>query len=96
MGRSEIERRAKYMEKLMKEIQPSYPGLVNMVTDCLKNTSDERPSLEALIQILVDVKIEIEILHGREKIDINNILAQKKIAMQEKTIQQLKVRKIVL
>ena len=61
LGRSEVDRRGNYVERLEKKLQESagYP-LVGVVKQCLDNIPEERPTAEQLVRVLEGLKGDIE------------------------------------
>ncbi len=52
IGRTEVERREVYMKKLENQLQESHPIIVEMVTYCLHNNPQTRPTAEQLLALL--------------------------------------------
>lgn len=65
LGRSEVERRRYYIERLQKEFHDgeNHP-LTQMVKQCLRNAPSRRPTTEQLVTILEGVKAGIEGSYG--------------------------------
>ena len=59
MGRSEVERRADYIQLLREQLGEQHPFL-QLVCQCLHNTPAQRPSAEELLQQLEAVKPQIK------------------------------------
>ena len=55
MARSEVERRAKYMEKLRHSHQDN-PSLVLLIESCLRNNPEQRPTATGALQEIVAMK----------------------------------------
>ncbi len=91
IGRSEVERREDYISLLEDILQKFYPELVSMVKQCLHNKSEKRPSLEALLYRLKDMREKLLRVHGQESVDARDILARKDMAERETVILRLTV-----
>ncbi len=79
---SELEPREEYNKKLEKDFVESHPILVEIVTTCLHNNPQKRPSAEELLERLQPVKSDIEKAHGGNvgrMVDLANILNRKEI-----------------
>ena len=63
-GRSELERRGRYVELLESLINPLHPALVQLVKQCLHNVPDQRPSTDELLATLQRMKVEVEGEYG--------------------------------
>ena len=99
IGRTEVERRGVYMRNLEQQFNGSYPVLVQLVTQCLHNTPQTRPSSQQLLGRLQLIKHEIEDKHGGSmgtQLNITNILLLKDMKMKDKTISQLQVKYLLL
>ena len=62
VGRSEVDRRGTYFERLEVELNKwnaGYP-LVGVVKQCLENIPEERPTAEQLVKVLEGLKEDIE------------------------------------
>lgn len=59
VGRSEVERRAEYIQ-LLREQQGEQHPLLQLVCQCLHNTPTQRPSAEKLLQQLETVRSQIK------------------------------------
>ena len=57
IGRTEIERRGKYFEMLYETLGKNH-SLINLVTKCLQNKPNSRPSAHEILEKLDQVKIE--------------------------------------
>ncbi len=96
-GRSEVERREVYMKKLENLLLESHPILVEMVTNCLHNTPQTRPTAEQLLETLTPVQDAMENIHGGSlgrTINIVNVLYMKKTKEKNKRIKELEVMSI--
>ena len=60
LGRSAVERRSVYMEKLEAYLSQSYPGMVRLVAHCLDNVPDQRPSSGEVLSNVCGVKMEVD------------------------------------
>ncbi len=88
------------MRTLEQQFNGSYhPVLVQLVTQCLHNTPQTRPSSQQLLGRLQLIKHEIEDKHGGSmgtQLNITNILLLKDMKMKDKTISQLQVKYLLL
>ncbi len=94
-GRSEVERREVYMKKLENLLLESHPILVEMVTNCLHNTPETRPTAEQLLEILTPVQDAMENIHGGSlgrSVNIVNVLLMKETKEKNKRIKELEVK----
>ncbi len=97
IGRSEVERREVYMKKLEDQLLKSHPILVEMVTNCLHNTPQTRPTAEQLLETLTPVQDAMENIHGGNlgrSINIVNVLHMKETKEKNKRIKELEVTSI--
>ncbi len=97
IGRSEVERREVYMKMLEDQLLKSYPILVEMVTNCLHNTPQTRPTAEQLLETLTPVQDAMENTHGGSlgrTINIVNVLHMKETKEKNKRIKELEVTSI--
>ncbi len=95
IGRTEVERREVYMGKLEDQLLKSHPILVEMVTNCLHNTPQTRPTAEQLLEILTPVQDAMENIHGGNlgrSINIVNVLHMKETKEKNKRIKELEVK----
>ncbi len=95
IGRTEVERREVYMKKLENLLLESHPVLVEMVTNCLHNTPQTRPTAEQLLETLTPVQDAMENLHGGNlgrSISIVNVLHMKELQEKNKRITELEVK----
>ncbi len=94
IGCSEIERREVYMKKLENLLLESHPVLVEMVTNCLHNTPQARPTAEQLLETLTPVQEAMENIHGgnlRRSLNITNVLHMKETKEKNKRMKELEV-----
>ncbi len=97
IGRSEVERREVYMKKLENLLLESHPILVEMVTNCLHNTPQTRPTAEQLLETLTPVQDAMENIHGGSlgrTINIVNVLHMKETKERNNRIKELEVMSI--
>ena len=97
IGRTEVERREVYMKKLENLLLESHPVLVEMVTNCLHNTPQTRPTAEQLLETLTPVQDAMENIHGGNLgrlINIINVLHMKETKEKNKIIKELEVMSI--
>ena len=62
-GRSEVERRAEYIQPLQEQLGEQHP-LLQLVCQCLHNEPAQRPSAEELLQQLKATRLQIERAYG--------------------------------
>ncbi len=94
IGRSEVERREVYMKKLENLLLESHPVLVEMVTNCLHNTPQTRPTAEQLLETLTPVQDAVENIHGGNlgrSLNIANVLHMKEAKEKNRGIKELEV-----
>ncbi len=97
IGRSEVERREVYMDNLKDQLLKSHPILVEMVTNCLHNTPQTRPTAEQLLKTLTPVQEAMENIHGGNLgriLNIANVLIMKETKEKNKRIKELEVTSI--
>ncbi len=90
IGRTEVERREVYVKKLEYQLLKSHPILVEMVTYCLHNTPQTRPTAEQLLETLTPVQDAMEHIHGGNlgrTISISNVLHIKEKNRRIKTLE---------
>ena len=88
LGRSEVERRSVYMEKLEAQLSQSYPGVVQLVRHCLNNAPNQRPSSGEVLSNVSEVKMEVDRVYGGgvlNQLDIGKVLV---VAKEMKRMQQ--------
>ena len=94
LGRSEVERRSVYMEKLEVQLGQSYPGVVQLVRLCLDNAPDQRPSSGEVLSNVRGVKKEVDRVYGGgvlKQLDIGKVLVAKEIKRMQHRIEELEV-----
>ncbi len=94
IGRSEVERREVYMKILKDQLLKSHPILVEMVTNCLHNTPQTRPTVEQLLETLIPVQEAMENIHGGnlgKTLNIANVLHMKETKEKNGRIKELEV-----
>ena len=94
LGRSEVERRSVYMEKLEAQLGQSYPGVVQLVRCCLDNTPDQRPSSGEVLSNVSGVKMEVDRVYGGgvlKQLDIGKVLVAKEMKRMRKRIEEIQV-----
>ena len=92
IGRTEVERRAEYVELLEKEIGNHHPFLVQLIKQCLHNAPEERPATDEVLNQLQRLKVEVEGVYGGNlvKLDIDRVLLAKEIKMKDRRIEELR------
>ena len=78
LGRSEVERRADYIQPLREQLGEQHP-LLQLVCQCLHNTPAQRPSAEELLQQLEAMRPQIERTYGRQQVKVE--MARLQVAM---------------
>ena len=94
IGRTEVERRDVYMKKLEHHFNECHPVLVQLVSQCLHNTPQTRPSSEEVLRRLRAMKMEVEQVYGGsmgKQLNIANVLMVKEMKMKDKRIRELQV-----
>ena len=95
-GRSEIERRIRYIETLHEKVGEAHP-LVALIKSCLEYELAKRPSAKKALQMLGDMKAKLnDPHHNLSKLQLEKSLSEKEALLQQlpnlKTeLQQLKV-----
>ena len=86
------------MKKLENLLLESHPVLVEMVTNCLHNTPQTRPTAEQLLETLTPVQDAMENLHGGNlgrSLNITNMLHMKETKEKNRRIKELEVTSIM-
>ena len=94
IGRTEVERRDVYMKKLEGQFSESHPVLLQLMSQCLDNDPQTRPSSEEILDRLQGKKKEIERIYGGHTgamLNIGSILAVKDMKSKDKKIKELQV-----
>ena len=91
IGRSEVKRREVYMKKLEHQLSDSHPILVELVTNCLHNNPQTRPSAEQLLTTLQPVHNELEKMYGGNLINVAYVRHTKELKEKDKNIAELEV-----
>ena len=68
VARTELERRETYMRKVYSQLSEKHP-LIEMIEQCLENSPEDRPSIQQVVQLLVQAKAEI----GGNESDLNKL-----------------------
>ena len=68
VARTELERRETYMRKVYSQLLEHHP-LIEMIEQCLKNSPEDRPSIQQVVQLLEQAKAEI----GANECDLNKL-----------------------
>ena len=86
-GRSELERRGRYIELLE---SPLHPGLVQLMKQCLHNVPGQRPSTDELLATLQRMKVEVEGEYGGPvKLDMVRVRLAKEVKLKDRRIGEL-------
>ena len=89
-GRSELERRGRYVELLESFINPLHPALVQLVKQCLHNVPRQRPSTDELLATLQRMKVEVEGEYGGPvKLDMVRVRLAKEVKLKDRRIGEL-------
>ena len=89
-GRSELERRGKYIELLESFINPLHPGFVQLVKQCLHNVPRQRPSTDELLATLQRMKVEVEGEYGGPmRLDMVRVRLAKEVKLKDRRIGEL-------
>ena len=90
-GRSELERRGRYVELLESFINPLHPALVQLVKQCLHNVPRQRPSTDELLATLQRMKVEVEGEYGGSpiKLDMVRVRLSKEVKLKDRRIGEL-------
>ena len=89
-GRSELERRGRYVELLESLINPLHPALVQLVKQCLHNVPRQRPSTYELLATLQRMKVEVEGEYGGPvKLDMVRVRLAKEVKLKDRRIGEL-------
>ena len=89
-GRSEVDRRGEYIERLEWKFIRDYPVLVELVKQCLQNEPLERPSTEEVLTRLQEVRGEVEREYGGPiKLDMVRLRLVKDVREKDRRIEEL-------
>ena len=94
LGRSEVERRSVYMEKLKAQLGQYYPEVVQLVRHCLDNAPDQRPSSGEVLSNVSEVKMEVDRAYGggvMNQLDIGKVLVAKEMKRMQQKIEEIQV-----
>ena len=93
-GRSELERRGRYIELLE---SPLHPGLVQLVKQCLHNVPGQRPSTDELLAALQRMKVEVEGEYGIQiRLDMEKLRLAKEVKLKERRIGELTQLQVII
>ena len=59
VGRTELERRANYMQQIHSQLRNGHP-LIVMIQRCLKNLPQDRPAVRQVVELLDEAKTEVQ------------------------------------
>ena len=89
-GRSELERRGRYVELLESLINPLHPALVQLVKQCLHNVPRQRPITDELLATLQRMKVEVEGEYGIQiRLDMEKLRLAKEVKLKDRRIGEL-------
>ena len=94
IGRTEAERREVYMKKLENQLLESHPLLVELVTNCLHNIPQTRPSAVQLLETLQPILTELENIHGGNSgrsLNVTHVIHAKEMKQKNKRLKDLEV-----
>ena len=96
-GRSEIQRRQKYIEVLESMMTPFHPPLVELVKQCLRNAPHQRPTTDELLTGLRRMKEEMEGRYGSSlvKLDMSKMRLVKELQMKDRRLEEQQVHHII-
>ena len=96
-GRTELQRRGKYIDIMEAEFGRLCPTLVEIIKQCLLNAPDKRPSTDALLTRLQRMRSEIEGAQGGSPMNLDimvRVRMAKEMKMKERQIQKLIEKKV--
>ena len=83
VGRTELERRGKYMLEVLKQFREEHP-LVQMIHHCLKNREKDRPTIQQVLKWLEVAKSEVDNLeYDVNKLSLIQILYFRNLQIQK-------------
>ena len=97
-ARSELERRGEYIDFLEALIGQVLPALVDLIKQCLRNGSDQRPSTEQLLTRLQGMRVEVEGEYGSGTIQLDLMKARlsKEVKVKDRRIEELTQQRVRL
>ena len=93
-GRTEVERRKKYIDLLeLGVLCSNHPSLIQLVKQCLHNVPNERPNTDELLIMLQRMKVEVEGEYGGSpiRLDMLRVKLAKEVKMKERELTRLRV-----
>ena len=90
-GRSELERRERYIEVLDGAAGFLHPALIQLVKQCLRNARHERPTTDELLARLQRIKVEVEGEYGGSpiRLDMVRMKLAKEVKIKDRRIEEL-------
>ena len=90
-GRSELERRERYIEVLDGGASLLHPALIQLVKQCLHNAPHERPTTDELLARLQGMKVEVEGEYGGSpiRLDMVRMRLAKEAKIKDRRIEEL-------
>ena len=79
-ARTELERRGEYMQCVLSQFSKNHP-FVQMIEKCLQNSPKKRPTIEQVIQLLLEAEAEIpdpDLHMGMTKLDLLEVVEEEK------------------
>ena len=96
-GRTELERRGKYIEMLEAEFGRLHLPLVQLVKECLHNVPNERPTTDDLLARLQRMREEVEGEYGGPvKLDMVRVRLAKEVKILNRRIEELTQQQVVI
>ena len=95
-GRSELERREKYINQLKALISPFHPALVELVKQCLHNAPEDRPSTEEVLARLQGLREKVEGEYGGPvRLDMVRLRLAKEGKMKDRRLEELTQQQVM-
>ena len=96
-GRTELERRERYIDLLYPKLSSDHPDLVQLVRQCLHNDPQERPSTDAVLARLQRLKGEVEGEYGGPvRLDMVRVRLAKEGKMKDRRIEELTLQQVYM
>ena len=97
-GRSELERRGRYIEVLEGAVGLLHPTLCQLVKQCLHNAPHERPTTDELLARLQRMKVEVEGDYGGGpiKLDMVRVRLAKEVKVKDRQIEDLTQQQVIV
>ena len=96
-GRSELERRGRYIGLLEAMVISHHPALVELVKECLNNDPDQRPTADDLLARLQRMREEVEGEYGGPvKLDMVRVRLAKEVKILNRRIEELTQQQVAI